>query len=331
MNEPQLDRIAGEPANSLGKRLSKARKARGWTLGYAASQLRLPEATVEMLESDDYGRLPAEVYVKGYLRNYARLLRLPPEDVVTAYLEQRGAGPLEPPANNTQTGRASPLPAAPRSSHRPPQRATASRRDARQTPPSAGSGALRWVAAAVLLGLIATWWWPDEQSNNFPAWLTELRSTITSLPAPDRGDRVEDSTDLSEPGDMPEISAAPSARQPMPVRSADQDASSTMPAQPETPPAVAEPDAPKEPVPDTLVLRFEDVSWATVIDADGKRLLHATGEKGAVKTLTGKAPFNLTIGRIANVGIEFNGQPVFFPNAKNRATERFSVPLKTAN
>ncbi len=64
-----------------------------------------------------------------------------------------------------------------------------------------------------------------------------------------------------------------------------------------------------------------------MVDADGTRLLHQIGLKGATKSLTGKAPFSLTIGRIADVSIEFNGQPFEFPDAKKRATERFSIPL----
>lgn len=323
MNEPVLDRLAGGPGVSLGKQLTKARKARGWTPGYVASQLHLPESTIDSLELEDYARLPAEVYVKGYLRNYSRLLRLPPDDIVQAYMEQRGTA--------TSVGRAA---ASLEKSDVLGERRSAAPIHLRKTPPrlereqQAGTpryGALLWVGAALVLGYVATWWWPDSKESGMFDRLAEFRSGVTSSTAVNESGvgTVErehvvpdfDTTDASPQPSMPGEAATAAGAPEGSARSAAAD----------TPPGSAG----GETGLDTLSLRFDGESWATVVDADGKRLLHQTGAKGTSKTLSGKAPFNLTIGRIADVAIEFNGQAFEFPDAKKRATERFSIPLSS--
>lgn len=335
MNEPLHDRIAAETPTSLGQRLSKARKVRGWTLGYAASQLRLPESTVESLESDNYGQLPAEVYVKGYLRNYARLLRLSPDEIVQAYFEQResAAGGL---SGGRKSAELSPRRSGRQSTSMPLGRAGRTAVE-REWPTSAPVAAMRWVGAALVLAFFATWWWPEENDAARQSWWTELQAALAQYSAPhETSERADPHGIRSEPSATSTELAVP-PQQPVPARSTDAPSEGIVPATepvagkaPDSQPAM-ETVTTSKPALDTLVLRFEDASWATVIDADGNRLLYETGQKGATKTMSGKAPFNLTIGRIANVAIEFNGQPVNFPNAKNRATEHFSVPLKTGN
>jgi hypothetical protein len=56
------------------------------------------------------------------------------------------------------------------------------------------------------------------------------------------------------------------------------------------------------------VLRFEDESWAQVTDAEGRRLVFETGGKGSTKTIQGKPPFRVVLGRPSAVKVEYNGQ-----------------------
>jgi cytoskeleton protein RodZ len=58
-----------------------------------------------------------------------------------------------------------------------------------------------------------------------------------------------------------------------------------------------------------VVLRFEDESWAQVTDAEGRRLVFETGGKGSTKTIQGKPPFRVVLGRPSAVKVEYNGQP----------------------
>ncbi len=67
-----------------GARLKSAREAKSLNLEKVAAQLHLSNEMLMSLEADDYGNLPARVFVVGYLRNYARLVGLPAEAITQA-------------------------------------------------------------------------------------------------------------------------------------------------------------------------------------------------------------------------------------------------------
>jgi len=71
---------AGSAAPNL--RLSQARQAQNLTTAEVARRLKLSVWQVEALESGQYQRLPGAVFVRGFIRNYARLLKLDPEELV---------------------------------------------------------------------------------------------------------------------------------------------------------------------------------------------------------------------------------------------------------
>ena len=50
-----------------------------------ADALNLPTDVIECLESDDYEQLPPTVFTRGYLRSYARLLELSPDELIAMY------------------------------------------------------------------------------------------------------------------------------------------------------------------------------------------------------------------------------------------------------
>ncbi len=68
----------------LGDRLRQAREARGWTLEQAEEVTKIRRRYLQALEEEDYGQLPAEVFVRGFLRNYALALDLDPREVLVA-------------------------------------------------------------------------------------------------------------------------------------------------------------------------------------------------------------------------------------------------------
>ena len=78
MSDSAADDIAisaGKGAASRpGRVLADARVAKGMTLAEVAAQLKLSPSQVTALEADDYASLPGPVFVRGFIRNYARLL-----------------------------------------------------------------------------------------------------------------------------------------------------------------------------------------------------------------------------------------------------------------
>ena len=65
-------------AVAAGNPLAVARAAAGLSIADVGRQLKLSGWQVEALESGDYKRLPGPVFVRGFIRNYARLLKIDP-------------------------------------------------------------------------------------------------------------------------------------------------------------------------------------------------------------------------------------------------------------
>lgn len=78
----EQDNVADFPSSRLGERLRNARVALDMDLGKAARKLHLTSDMVEAIECDDYSEMPARVFVRGYIRNYARLVDLPAESIM---------------------------------------------------------------------------------------------------------------------------------------------------------------------------------------------------------------------------------------------------------
>lgn len=92
-NTDGTDTTAGSDPSSIGARLAAARKACELDQRVVANELHLDLGTIEALENDDNAALPAAIFVKGYLRNYARLVGLPEDEIVSDYTEQTGEPP----------------------------------------------------------------------------------------------------------------------------------------------------------------------------------------------------------------------------------------------
>lgn len=59
-----------------GQALAEARAARNLSVADVALQLKLSVSQIVALEADAYDKLPGPVFVRGFVRNYARLLEL---------------------------------------------------------------------------------------------------------------------------------------------------------------------------------------------------------------------------------------------------------------
>ncbi|WP_194723023.1 helix-turn-helix domain-containing protein [Noviherbaspirillum malthae] len=63
-------------AVSPGARLAACRQERGWTIEQVAGQLNLAPRQVVAIEADDYPSLPGMAIVRGFVRQYAKLLKI---------------------------------------------------------------------------------------------------------------------------------------------------------------------------------------------------------------------------------------------------------------
>ena len=81
-------KAANIPDDTLlcGVVLAKLRAVQGLHLADIANRTKISLKTLEAIESDDYGALPALIYVKSFLKQLAVLLHLDPSRVVSEYL-----------------------------------------------------------------------------------------------------------------------------------------------------------------------------------------------------------------------------------------------------
>lgn len=71
--------------DTLGNRLREARIGRSLSLEDVANVTRIPRSSLEHLEEGRLDRLPAPVFVRGFIRAYARTVGLDPAEIVRLY------------------------------------------------------------------------------------------------------------------------------------------------------------------------------------------------------------------------------------------------------
>jgi cytoskeletal protein RodZ len=111
---------------SLGDEFRAAREARHLSLSDVSEQIHIRSVYLQSIEAEDWAAIAAPVYVRGFIRTYARFLGLDPESAVARYNELLGDEP--------------PVSIAP-SSYTPPS--------------SAGPSVWVWLAGAAALILVA--------------------------------------------------------------------------------------------------------------------------------------------------------------------------------
>ena len=79
----QADAAPRDEEGSFGRALAAAREGRGLTQADVAAQLRLHVRQVKAIEEEDLAALPAGPFVRGYVRNYAKLVDLPAEPLLS--------------------------------------------------------------------------------------------------------------------------------------------------------------------------------------------------------------------------------------------------------
>jgi hypothetical protein len=84
---------------TLGQYLSSAREARSIDIRDAAQQTRISINYLKALEEEDFSKLPGEVFVRGFLKNYVRFLHLDEAEALKRYAELKPkAHPAPPPS-----------------------------------------------------------------------------------------------------------------------------------------------------------------------------------------------------------------------------------------
>ncbi len=81
-DEPEL------PDVLTGADLKRLREARGLSLRHMADVSKVGTRFLEYIEADRFGQLPPPVYLRGFLKEYARIVGLDPRAVAEAYMKR---------------------------------------------------------------------------------------------------------------------------------------------------------------------------------------------------------------------------------------------------
>ena len=91
----------------FGKTLRMAREAKGLTPGQVAERTHMIVQTVEGLEREDFSKIVAPIYGRGFVKLYCEAVGLEPKPLVDAFMEIYSSG------RGTSAAKSAPTPAAP--------------------------------------------------------------------------------------------------------------------------------------------------------------------------------------------------------------------------
>ena len=303
MSEPNdLAATPSGPSSAvqIGEQLRRAREQHGSTLADIAQTLKLSQRQVAALESGDWTALPGQTFIRGFVRNYVRLLGMAPDHL-------KGALDLafDKPVDTLQIRPVS-------TTEMPRERAS--------------SGRDRWfvmVGLGVALVSVIAYVLLPEHLSALRESAQSIISGVGKTPEPPvvavQAEPVPAAEPLMPPGATPQQVLNP---QVAPV-------AMDTPAAPPTSPAVVPSPLSQALVPppapvienatqnaaataESAQLRivFTKDSWVEVREREGKVIFSQRLAGGVERQLSGKGPLTLHIGNAPGVEIYWRGQAV---------------------
>lgn len=293
---------AQNPRLSFGAWLRHQREARSVSMREIADNSKISLRYLEALEQDRFDVLPAPVFARGFLREYARVVGLNPDEVVNLYLvalEERSEGS--------------------RRIERPkPMRAES----ASKAPSSLGYGLLLGLAVVLFVGIAALLSFLAERRRGAP---TESRlvapatmavpaqgASAPSSPTSSSSVRGPAASDAAAAGAQPagDGGISPAAGPPAAVPSASAMEIAAPPA-----PAAGAPPAAAGPF--RVVLNFSQDCWMESV-VDGNRRTSELKAAGETVQLEAFQAVVLTLGNSRALTVEVDGEPFVLPENSTR-------------
>ena len=253
-----------------GRRLAAARQAQNLTPAEVARQLKLSVWQVDALEAGHYQQLPGPIFVRGFIRNYARLVKLDPGELLRAggdSLPQPVARPEAPPSQDI------PFPT----------------RDAPRWPIYA-------AAVGVIVGALAIYeffWNEPEATIARPAAVAP-----TSASAPSKV--VGASVSTPSVGEAQPVQAAPAAVAPK----------APVSVPPVAGVSQTDAERPPRPGERQVRLNFDDESWVEIRDRNERVIFSQLNRPGTQQLIQGLPPFSIVVGNAQGVRLTYDERPV---------------------
>jgi cytoskeleton protein RodZ len=331
------------PANQHdipGKVLAAHREAMGWTVEQVADQLKLAVRQVVALEAGDYASLPSAAVTRGFVRAYAKLVKVDPAPLVARIaIENEGASEANPGAMRR------PAPASFSQTKFP------SHGKKRSALP------LGLIAAAVVIVAAAGAAWHfgvipiGQHGQRGEAATTAAPAPAAASPEAANGNATETLQNpavplISVPGPNGAAPAAPPAAGPAaqpatgpaaPANPAAAQAKASAPsvatAAPSAAPAAAAPAAPAAPAAaapaagaNALVINVRENSWIDVRPAKGGApLISRLVTAGSTETIAVDQPVRVVVGNPGGVTATLRGAAVALPAVPGKTLARVNL------
>jgi len=275
-------------AASLGQTLREAREKLGLSIAEVAGQIKFAPRQIEALEGDDFKSLPEMAFVRGFVRSYAKILRLDSQALL---------------ANLTRANEISPELTPPSVGMPYPDEQTAQRQN------------LILLGAALLLAVLvvifAVW--------NFTSGDVKSTETKSDEAVVLQSDPVQSTPDVPAPAET-EVAKG------KPVKEVVQSRVTTPASQLSPAPAIIVSDLP--PNPGFLRMEFDEESWIEVKDRDGNILLGRMCQPGEDEKVEGNMPFSVLVGHAPSVRLYFKDQQVDLTPFTRTTTDVAFLKLK---
>ena len=269
---------------TAGEQLRDGRLAAGWSIDVVAQQLKLAPRQVQALEDDEFGLLPGRTFVRGFVRNYARLLRLDADAVLARLPDAVAAPSLDSPSLAPSPRVMGELPAY------------------LNTKPKSSRAGIS-VALLAILAIAAA---------------VEYSRPGSILSKVIHGDKAESPATApvpSGPSPPSDASRNPATGLPNPLsKSSDSLPAGTSTegkselASPSTT-GLSRTTTTTDASDVQLVLVFRGTSWVEVRDGKGSLVLSTIGYPGAAHTIAGAPPFDVVLGNAEAVTVTYRGAP----------------------
>jgi len=289
---------------SPGARLAALREERGWTVEQVAGQLNLAPRQIQAIERDDYAALPGMAIVRGFVRAYAKLLKV---DAAPLLADLGGETVLVHESLMPQKSLSTPF--------------ADSRMPSMTERPAVSS---KWVVGALLLVLLAVGIWasrnggeqaavPDSAPSVAQEGIASTASGAENKPASE--------TKLDQPATQPAEASAPAAGMTEPAPQATATAPATAaPVQP------VAPDASPVTGKDALQLRVREESWIEIRrSGDNGVLLSRIVKQGETETVPVTEPLSVVIGNASGVDATLRGAPMELKASSRNNVARLTV------
>lgn len=281
------------PERSVGQQLRTAREAKRMGVAEVAHTLKLSVRQVEALDADDWSSLPGTI-VRGFIRNYARLVNLDSEVLMRQLDAARQPGPAE---FELLAATSAPLPRSSRME----------RRD--------------WVVVLsgltlVVLAVLANFFAPQDFWQSTLAEFNRL--TVEPAVAVSSVDKV-DSVPLARSTDQVSQPGAPvaSTEAVSPENQSPKAQTAAVPGdQPASQPAPGD---------SALKLNFAQPSWVEIRDRSGQVIFSQLNQAGSQREIEGQPPFALVIGNASNVTVLYKGKTVDLSLRSKDDVARFNL------